>query len=593
MTLPAGSDASGSQSRGRAARASAPVTGVERLLDPRRPIVTRTDRKGRIVYANPAFLEISGFEREELIGKPHNVVRHPDMPREAFEDLWTTVRSGRPWQGLVCNRAKNGDHYWVDAYVSPVTRNGEPIGYMSVRSAPSDAAKRAAERLYRDVRAGRCPYPTTRRPRFVPCWATSAGVIAAVLATGAAAFATGPSVAGWVLMALSAACAIGGWVALRASLRRATEALDRALVAMGEGDFGSPIEVAGPAEFAGVLTRARTLQVNLRAQTADVRSGGAGVGAEVERVRTATAALRESATEQTDGIIAVAVALEHLSRSVQEITAATARATEHAEAAEATARAGSHDMAVSTDANREAGAVLDDAKGHVEALGEAVGRIGLVVETINAIAEQTNFLALNAAIEAARAGEQGRGFTVVAEEVRKLAERTRQSTQSIVSTIEGIRSRTEEAFAGMRRAVEGSHRGVARIEAANASLAGIVEASRGVARSAQQITAMLRHQSETAQDVAARMEAMSALTERNAARLADVDAAMTQLGDTARALHATLSDEERVAQGSADGRMRGPTRVDGQPPSSRPSPAKAGARSMASVRSGGSGLLIR
>jgi len=127
--------------KGRNARMAAPTTAVERLLDPRIPIVTKTDLKGRITYANPAFVEISGFTLEELLGQPHNVVRHPDMPRDAFKDLWDTARRDEPWKGLVKNRCKDGGYYWVDAYVTPLTQNGEKIGYMSVRSKPSDTQK--------------------------------------------------------------------------------------------------------------------------------------------------------------------------------------------------------------------------------------------------------------------------------------------------------------------------------------------------------------------------------------------------------------------------------------------------------------------
>jgi len=145
--------------KGRNARMSAPTTAVERLLDPKIPIVTKTDLKGRITYANPAFVEISGFTLEELLGQPHNVVRHPDMPRDAFKDLWDTARRDEPWKGLVKNRCKDGGYYWVDAYVTPLTQNGEKIGYMSVRSKPSDTQKAQAEALYKAVNAGTASYP--------------------------------------------------------------------------------------------------------------------------------------------------------------------------------------------------------------------------------------------------------------------------------------------------------------------------------------------------------------------------------------------------------------------------------------------------
>lgn len=143
-----------------------PITQTERFLEPGKPIVTKTDLKGRITYANESFINISGFTAEELVGASHNVVRHPDMPPAAFGDLWDTVKAGEPWRGLVKNRAKNGDFYWVEAFVTPITENGQPVGYMSVRGIPDKAEVQRAEQLYKDVREGRASLPTT--PRLKP-----------------------------------------------------------------------------------------------------------------------------------------------------------------------------------------------------------------------------------------------------------------------------------------------------------------------------------------------------------------------------------------------------------------------------------------
>ena len=154
--------------KGRNARMSASTNGPERLLDPRVPIVTKTDLKGKITYANPAFVEISGFSLDELIGQPHNVVRHPDMPRDAFKDLWDTGHRNEPWKGLVKNRCKDGGYYWVDAYVTPLTQNGQKIGYMSVRSKPTDAQKSQADSLYRSINAGNATFPFTKPAKGRP-----------------------------------------------------------------------------------------------------------------------------------------------------------------------------------------------------------------------------------------------------------------------------------------------------------------------------------------------------------------------------------------------------------------------------------------
>ncbi|AVZ79330.1 hypothetical protein C3497_07670 [Zoogloeaceae bacteirum Par-f-2] len=169
-----------------------PVTQREKPFPPGCYLVSKTDLKGIITYANDAFVEISGFTREELIGKNHNVIRHPDMPPQAFEDLWRTVKAGLPWRGLVKNRCKDGDHYWVDAFVVPVRENDQTVGYMSVRSAPSREAVAQAEALYQSLNQSKKALDTsppwwkriTIRARLIATMAVMAVLLMAVAATG-------------------------------------------------------------------------------------------------------------------------------------------------------------------------------------------------------------------------------------------------------------------------------------------------------------------------------------------------------------------------------------------------------------------------
>ncbi len=137
-------------------RQNLPVTAVEVLLEDGEQIVSKTDLKGRITYVNATFLKVSGYTEAELIGQPHNIIRHPDMPPAAFADLWATLQAGRPWVGMVKNRCKNGDHYWVHADAAPVYENGTRVGYMSVRRKPSREQVAAAEATYASIRAGTC-----------------------------------------------------------------------------------------------------------------------------------------------------------------------------------------------------------------------------------------------------------------------------------------------------------------------------------------------------------------------------------------------------------------------------------------------------
>ncbi len=135
-------------------RVNMPVTNVEIQLREDTMIVSKTDLKGRITYINKDFIEISGFTEAELLDQPHNIIRHPDMPPEAFKDLWQTLQAGRPWVGMVKNRCKNGDHYWVQANAAPIFEGGHVTGYMSVRRKATRQQIEDAEKFYRELRDG-------------------------------------------------------------------------------------------------------------------------------------------------------------------------------------------------------------------------------------------------------------------------------------------------------------------------------------------------------------------------------------------------------------------------------------------------------
>ncbi|MBM4180630.1 MAG: Tar ligand binding domain-containing protein, partial [Betaproteobacteria bacterium] len=136
-------------------RVNMPVTGVERQMRDGETIVSTTDTRGVITHVNDTFVAISGFTRDELMGAPQNIVRNPDMPAAAFKDLWDTIQAGRPWVGLVKNRCKNGDHYWVEAHVTPIRQSGQITGYLSVRYKPGRDQIAQAETLYRALNEGK------------------------------------------------------------------------------------------------------------------------------------------------------------------------------------------------------------------------------------------------------------------------------------------------------------------------------------------------------------------------------------------------------------------------------------------------------
>ncbi|MFC4491856.1 methyl-accepting chemotaxis protein [Chromobacterium aquaticum] len=515
-----------------------PVDSTEVFLLPHRPIVTKTDLKGQITYANRAFIDISGFSEDELVGHSHNVVRHPDMPAEAFADLWATIKTGRPWKGLVKNRTKQGHFYWVEAYVTPICENSRPVGYMSVRSAPTKEQTAEADQLYARIRERRQAFPETRHvsPPTLASSLLLAQLPAAALALAAAA-ADGP--ARLTLLALAAAWAPAAGYLVGRWLARPIDAARHALMRLAEGDFSTQIPAAGLREPRAVLEEMETLRIHLRAILADVVAGAEDVSEAASATHAEAESLNTRGESTLEGITRVAAALEQLSVSVNEISQSTRASAEFADQATELANQGEVQM---SDTRQAAQAVVSEVsctRDIIIKLEQSVESINTVTGVIKDIANQTNLLALNAAIEAARAGEQGRGFAVVADEVRKLAERTAGNTLEIEQSVGFLRERSQEALEEVKAAVSKVHTAEETIQAAAQGLEAIRNANAKVAESSSSVANMLQQQSSASTEVAQSMETMSNLTEQNSHSIA----ATLQV---AQKLHTTAGDLRRL-----------------------------------------------
>lgn len=253
-------------SGGNVLKKNLPVTQVERFFPDNERLVSETDLRGIVTVANASFCEVAGFSPEELVGKSHNLVRHPDMPPEAFADMWRTIQVGERWVGIVKNRCKNGDHYWVKAFVSPVSQDGQIIRYRSVRKRPTRDEIGAAEELYRRVQAGEKGLIDTARSRQQQ---TSLGkrlrvgqqlslvtglplLLSLMLLAGASA---GLSLTVlWGLAALGGLAAAGfTWSVYRWQTEPLSE-LDRAMRAFEQGNLNARVELYGDSQFAKVAS---------------------------------------------------------------------------------------------------------------------------------------------------------------------------------------------------------------------------------------------------------------------------------------------------------------------------------------------------
>ncbi|NVM76668.1 aerotaxis receptor [Duganella sp. SG902] len=427
-------------------RVNSPVTQKEFIMEDGRTIVSSTDLQGNINYANPYFIEVSGFTEEELIGAPQNIVRHPDMPVEAFADLWRTIRSGTPWTGLVKNRCKNGDFYWVLANVTPVIEHGKPVGYLSVRTKPSREQVREADALYREIKAG-----NPRRLRIENGRAISTGMVARAqrmlrtslstqialatsLLVGVLAIvsltlllvddATVVSLHGWLagaaMVALAGMLLFGRnlYVNVALPLRHAT----RAARMMAGGDLTAAIEIRRDDEVGRLLAALRQTNINLHSIIGDVRANFDEISVATGEIADGNLDLSGRTESQASSLQQTASSMEELTATVQQSASNVASANELAERAREVATQG--------------GTIVSQVVSTMGDISASSNKILDIIGLIDGIAFQTNILALNAAVEAARAGEQGRGFAVVASEVRGLAQRSATAAKEIKALID-------------------------------------------------------------------------------------------------------------------------------------------------------------
>lgn len=254
-----------------------PVTDQEVKLRDGQELVTKTNLKGIITYANPDFIEISGFSREELVGKNHNLVRHPDMPPAAFKDLWETLKLGRPWSKLVKNRCKNGDYYWVKANVTPIFRNGEIVEYMSVRTRPSAEEVEQASVLYAKLKRNEASIPSPSRVASsnlsgeISKFATIAVVLALII-NAVLYFVGAPSIA--LMAGPIAAFLVMLWGASSCLSNRVITPLNEAkrhMLDVTEGEYLAPIPLDEPGETGELKRIVKILAVKLGYEVNDAK----------------------------------------------------------------------------------------------------------------------------------------------------------------------------------------------------------------------------------------------------------------------------------------------------------------------------------
>lgn len=474
-----------------------PVTDHERTFSPDQRLISLTNKKGIITHVNAAFVEISGFSSDELIKKNHNLVRHPDMPPAAFEDLWESLKAGKPWMGIVKNRCKNGDYYWVDAYVAPVFEDGSIVGYQSVRTTPDQEHVGRANRIYKRLRMGKRPSPlpfalSVRQKLFAAMTIMLALPLVHSVLSGAMGLpvAIGDLVAGTLIAWVVASMLTAPMRKLAADSRKI---FDNPL--MGQIYAGSRDEV-GQTRLA-----LAALQAKLRTVVGRIEDSVEELGALAEQTAQSVQQTRQGCQKQQSDSEQFAAAMTEMAASVQEVAQSTSEAAQAAQAAEHKTTDGRQVVTQSTETMESVAEEFDRVAQAVAELDAKSGQIGTVLDVIREVAEQTNLLALNAAIEAARAGEQGRGFAVVAEEVRSLAQRTQASTQEIQDMVGGLQDSSSKVVQAMGQGRDQVRAGVAQSEKANEALEAIKTAVSTINDMSAQIASAAEQQSAVAEEI--------------------------------------------------------------------------------------------
>ncbi|CAN5907845.1 PAS domain-containing methyl-accepting chemotaxis protein [soil metagenome] len=418
-------------------RNNQPVSGQEFQFPDNATLMSTTDTQSHITYANDAFVAVSGFSRDEIDGQPHNMVRHPDMPKEAFADMWKTLQGGEPWTALVKNRRKNGDHYWVRANAVPTIRGGRTTGYISVRTKPTRDEVAGAEAFYRDVREGKAGDRSFKKGIVVRtgamAWRSLLQTLpvrwrirwpligmAPAVALGAWALGVSGGALGGIAAMTALCAALASWW-LEVQIAQPLEAVRAQGLRIASGDTAANLRLDRIDEIGMIMRTIDQLGLMLRWVIDDVSD-------QVLTVKSATGEIAQGNSDLSARTEQAAASVEETASSMEEMTATVKNNADTTRQADRLSGSASEAAARGGVAVAEVVHTMNDITASSKQIADIIG-------TIDGIAFQTNILALNAAVEAARAGERGRGFAVVASEVRSLAQRSASAAKEIKGLI--------------------------------------------------------------------------------------------------------------------------------------------------------------
>jgi aerotaxis receptor len=499
-------------------RVNLPVTQQEFDFPADEMIVSATDTRGYITHCNDTFVKVSGYTFEELMGANHNILRHPDMPALGFKDLWRTIGHGKPWTGVVKNRRKNGDHYWVVANVTPIMRDGKPIGYLSVRTKPTRAQIEATNALYTTIN-------NTPDPATLPVYLSGgvlyakglAGLVQKVgrtsltqrLAAGLALLSlvgTLPmfsDLQGFALVGMQlGTLAVGSaalWWWFHLAFTRSIESTRQFADDLAGCNLASSAPTGFVAPLDGLVRSLLQIQINLRAVVGDVRS-------QIDHFTRTSGEIAEGATNLSDRTEAQASSLQQTSATMGDLADSVREAANTIERI-------SQQSQQSNTAVSESAQAMDQVSQAMQEITQSSTRMNDIIGVIESIAFQTNLLALNAAVEAARAGEQGRGFAVVASEVRALAQRSAGAAHEIRELIAQSSQQIARGSHDMHIAADTVHRVTESVQEVSGLITQFDQSSHTQAQSIANVNVSVQKLDDMTQQNAALAEESAASAE--------------------------------------------------------------------------------